>query len=182
MNALADIAALLAAEPAFDPLAITAGAGADGVLQNGLSVDRFLIQENNALDLRRRGLSAGLFFAVRTTLAAAQTLTLTPSDAQTDDNTGFTSPATLSHRASAQGPNTIALPTLVIGPGVLVDARNTLKVQYDLQGAERFIRCRFTADLSAGGVDTANIWGLWVFGDDQNNPFAPGLVGSSAVV
>lgn len=181
MNALADIAALLAAEPAFDPLAITAGAGQDGVLQLGLSVDRFQIQNNGALDLRRRGLSAGLFFAVRTTLAAAETLTLTPSDAQTDNNTGFTSPATLLHRASAQPP-TIALPTLLVGPGALVDARDTLKVQYDLQGAERFVRCRYTADLSAAGVDTANIWGLWIFGDDQNNPFVPGLFGSSAVV
>lgn len=173
-----DIAALLAAEPAFDPLAITAAAGQDGVEQDGTSVDRFDIQQNAALDTRRRGLSAALFIAVRTTLASAETLSLIANAQDSPDDSVFTD---FDHRASAQPP-TIALPTLTVGPGVLTNARDVLKQQYDLTGANRFLRCQFTADLSASGTDTVDVWGLWVFGGAQSNPFASGLVGSQAVV
>ena len=175
-----DVAALLAAEPAFDPLSITAGAGADGVEQNGLSVDRFAVQNlsGTPTDSRRRGLSAGLFIAVRTTLAAAETLSLVANAQDSPDNAVWTD---FDHRASAQPP-TITIPSLSVGPGVLVDARDVLKQQYDLTGAARFLRCQFTANLSAAGVDTANVWGLWVFGGSEHNRFQGELVGSSAVV
>lgn len=176
-----DIAALLAGEPAFDPLAITAGAGADGVEQDGLAVDRFAIQQNAAADLRRRGLSAGLFIAVRTTLAATETMTLIANAQDADDSAFTVNAADFAHRASAQPP-TIALPTLSIGPGVLTDERDTLKQQYDLTGARRYLRCQFTCTLSAAGVDTADVWGLWIFAGAQHNAFQSGLVGSSAVV
>lgn len=180
MRTWLDIAALLAGEPAFDPLAITAGAGADGVEQDGLTVDRFTIQQNDSSDERRRGLSAGLFIGVRTTLQATHTMTLI-ANAQHADDSGFTSGVEdFPHRASAQPP-TIALPQLVIGPGVLTDARGVLKQQYDLSGAKRYLRCQFTCTLSAPGVDTADVWGLWIFGGAQHNAFESGLVGSWAV-
>lgn len=176
-----DVAALLASEPAFDPLAITAGAGQDGVEQNGLSVDRFAIQQNDTADDRRRGLSAALFLAVRTTLGDSETLSLV-ANAQDSPTGAFGGEEDdFDHRASAQPPD-IPLPTLTVGPGVLTDARATLKQQYDLTGADRFLRVQFTADLSRANTDTADIWGLWVFGGAQNNAFESGLVGSSAVV
>lgn len=178
-----DIAALIAAgsDIAFDPLAITAGAGADGVEQDGLAIDRFTIQQNAAADLRLRGMSAGLFIAVRTTLAAAETLTLI-ANAQDADDSGFSSGvADFAHRASAQPP-TIPLPTLSIGPGVLTDERGALKQQYDLSGAKRYLRCQFTCTLSAAVTDTADVWGLWIFGGSDRNPFEPGLKGSWSVV
>lgn len=171
-----DIAALLAGEPAFDPLAITAGAGADGVEQDGLAVDRFDIQQNAAADVRRRGLSAGLFIAVRTTLAATETLALIANAQDSPTNSVWTD---FAHRASAQPP-TIAHPTLSIGPGVLTDSRAVLKQQYDLTGAARYIRCQFTCTLSASATDTADVWGLWIFGGAQHNAFESGLVGSWA--
>lgn len=179
MRTWLDIAALLAGEPAFDPLAITAGAGADGVEQDGLAVDRFAIQQNDANDERRRGLSAGLFIAARTTLAGAQTMTLIANAEHADDLAFTAGVEDFPHRASAQPP-TIALPSLVIGPGVLTDERGVLKQQYDLTGAKRYFRVQFTATLSAGATDTVDVWGLWIFGGAQSNAFESGLVGSWA--
>lgn len=176
-----DIAALLAGEPAFDPLAVTAGGAADGVEQDGLAVDRFAIQQNDANDNRRRGLSAGLFIGLRASLAAGETAALIANAQHADDAAFTTSVADFPHRASAQPP-TIALPSLTLGPGALVDTRGVLKQQYDLSGARRFIRVQFTVTMSAGGVDTADAWGLWIFGGAQHNAFESGLVGSSAVV
>lgn len=175
-----DVAAMLASEPAFDPFAIVAGGGNDGVEQDGLDVDRFAIQQNEAGDDRRRGLSAALFLAVRTTLAAAETLTLIANAQHSTTGAYAGEEEDFDHRASAQPPN-IALPTLVVGPGILVDARDTLKQQYDLTGARRHIRVQFTGTMSAGATDTADVWGLWVFGGAQNNAFESGLVGSSAL-
>ena len=169
-----DIAALAAAEPAFDPLAVTAGGAADGVEQNGLAVDRFTIQQNDSTDLRRRGLSAALFIAIRTTLGATETMTLIANAQDSPDAAVWTD---FSHRASAQPP-TIALPSLTIGPGVLTDARGVLKQDYDLTGANRHLRCQFTVTMSAAAADTADAWGLWVFGGAQNNAFEPGIVGT----
>ncbi len=177
-----DIAALLTAEVALDPITVTAGGGTDGVEQDGIAVDRFDIQQNAATDDRRRGLTAGLFIGITTTLGAGESMTLI-ANAQDADDLAFTlNVDDFDHRASAQPP-AITLPTLVItDAGVLTDERQTLKQQYDLDGARQFIRCQYTITMSAGAADTALSQGLWVFGGAQSNPFESGLRGSWAAM
>lgn len=179
-----DIGAMLAGAVAFDPVAVVAGGGADGAEIDGVAIDRFTVESLDSptvTDARRRGLSAALFVGVRTTLAAAETITVI-ANAQDADNAAFTiNAADFDHRASAQPPD-ILLPTLLIGPGVLTDARDSLKQQYDLTGARQFLRSQVTPTMSAGVTDTADVFGFWVFSGSQHNRFEGELVGSSAVV
>ena len=119
-----DIAAFLAGEPAFDPVAVTAGGGGDGLEVDGLDVDREAIQQLDATDQRRRGLSAALLIAVRTTLAAAETLTVIANAQHSATGAYSGEEEDFDHRASAQPPD-IPLPSLLVGPGVLTDERDS---------------------------------------------------------
>lgn len=173
-----DIAALLAAQQAVDSLTIVDGDVNDAVEQNGRVIDRFQIERNSTTDLRLRGLSAALFLGGKISLEVTQTLALIANLQDSADGVTF---ADFDHRAAAQPP-TIALPALAVA-GAVTDVYRTLKQQYDLQGARRYLRVQYTATFSGGTAgNQIAVVGMLVFGGADHNAFQPGLVGSSAVV
>lgn len=174
-----DFAAMITAVSPFDPVNVVAGDGNDGVEQNGFVIDRFTLGQNQATDLRRRGLGAALFIFCTATLGHNESVTLI-ANLQHGDNFAFNvNVSDFPHRASAQPP-IIPLPTLTIDEQEAT-TYGVLKQQYDLTGARRYLRVQYTVTLTdSTHTDNAMMSGALVFGGAQHGPFEGGLVGSYA--
>jgi hypothetical protein len=60
-------------------------------------------------------------------------------------------------------------PLVITGPGTLYGAQ---KISGDLNLLARYVRCRFTPNLSAAGVDTAALAAVAIFGGADELPQA----------
>lgn len=126
---------------ACQAVSITAGGAGDGTEATGQWIDR------------QGYLSALLVITYKTTLAADKTLTISAAldDATTSGGAG----------SAAYGPS---LSPTVVATGAVTNLLGTVKLPVDLAGARRYIRARFTPDLSATSTDTAIVSATLVLG------------------
>lgn len=134
-----------------DSVAVTAGGGNDNTQQTGVTLDRF------ALNLPLAGL---LCLRYKATLAAAATLSMAYVVEHSDDGTTF-----VTYQSGA---------TAVVATGAAggSTARDIFKVNVDLAGAKQYVRLKYTPDLSAASVDTAEVSGFWVLSGQRSTPNA----------
>ncbi|KJS45236.1 MAG: hypothetical protein VR71_02145 [Roseovarius sp. BRH_c41] len=131
--------------------AATAAGTGDNTAVTGVIIDR------NAIGNPQ---SAVLAIPFTATLAAAATLSIayTVQEGQEDD---LGDAETLQSAASA---------VVATGPSGGGTVTGTFEVNVPLMGAGRYVRANFTPDLSAGGIDTAALSAVLVFGGADRLP------------
>jgi hypothetical protein len=131
-------------------LAITAGAGQNGLAQTGLIVDRMAANWPQAM---------ALIFTWTTTLTATKTLTFGTVTVQHGQASNLSDAATF----YAPADTVVATGALTASPGVL-------RFQIDLKAAGRYLRLLYTPTLSNTGTDTAEIASLFEFDEPYTSP------------
>ncbi len=144
-----NIGSYLAVKRASDNASATAAGSGDATEVTGSGIDRSAIG---------MPVSAILAVSYKTVLAAAKTLSVAAAIDDSPDGTTWT---VYTSAANA------VLETA--GTGALT-ARGVLELSADLQKANRYVRARFTPDLSATGTDTAELAAAFVFGGFQELP------------
>lgn len=136
-----------------DDHTMVAGAGSDNSEQSGAWVDRLGADYGTVQ-------SAKLVITGTATLADAATLTVSANMQDATDSSG----------AGAADHGT-AMAAAVVATGGTGGSTETFTVEmdFDLSGAEQFMRSQILADLSAANTDTATWTATWiVFGSDRN--------------
>lgn len=137
----------------------TAAGSGDNTEVDGAWVNRRDTTANDMFD------SAKLVITYRTTLTAAKTLSFAVNiqDATDDSGTGAADYGT-------------ALAATVVKTGALTDARDTLEFDFDLSGANQFVRAQVTPDLSNTATDTVDWQAVWVFGANKRVPVSKSVI------
>lgn len=146
-----NIGALVAVACAAAPIAVTAGGAGDDTLATGVILDRLAYSTPQ---------SAVLAIPFSATLADAATLSIGYS--VETGNTDDLSDAVVLGSATAQ--------VVATGPSGGGDVVSELSVQLSLAGAGRYVRVKFTPDLSAANTDTADLAAVFVFGGSDRLP------------
>lgn len=130
--------------------ALTAGGGGDNTAINGSTIQMSTLFANN-----QRAESLALLLGGKATVASSQTLRVTVTLQESVDGTTWTNLAT--------GTATVGPVTVVTGVTTAADWQ--YEFGWDLTKVSQD-RLRFvvTPDLSAGSTDTANVFGVVVFG------------------
>lgn len=147
MNSLGrDIASEIAAAYAAASTSATAGGGGDNTEVTGVTIDLL------ALDTRYESICFVL--SATSTLAATKTLTVA-AKIETSDDSGMSGATDL-----------VASSTVLTLTGAAGGSteRGTAKVGASLEYAGRYVRIKFTPDLSATGTDTAVVQSVALFG------------------
>lgn len=130
---------------AFDHLTVTAGGGADGVLQNGRSVNRL------------NYLSCVLSVFVSAVLASSETASVTVQlQDSADGSTGW---------VDYGDPLLI---TEVAADGA--DENGEVELDMNLSAAKGYIRSNITITMSAGATDTAEVMAGFTFAGEHERP------------
>lgn len=143
-----NIGGYVGAKRASDNVAVTAGGAGDNTQVVGQIIDR------QALSLP---LSILVLILWKTVLAAAATLTLKSVLIEHGDDSALADAATYATLETAGG---TAVATSAGGGTV----RGESKYSVDLNGAKRYIRIKYTPDLSAANTDTAELSSCFVTG------------------
>lgn len=143
-----DIGSLLASALALPGQVITAGAGNDGVEQNGNVIDHSPY------------LSGKLIIAYSAVLAQAATLTIAANLQDASDSTP-TDPLDFGTAFASQ-----VVATGGTGGSTEV---GTVEIDVNLSSARGFLRAQITADLSAGSIDTVALAAVFVLGGRAQN-------------
>lgn len=146
-----NVGALIKAQHATDNAAATAGGTGDNTLVTGQIIDRTLIAYP---------LSVLIAIAYKAVLAAAATLSLSWS-LEHGDASNLSDAAALASAASA---------VIDTGAGGGSTQRGVFTAPVDLAGCKRYVRLKFTPDLSAANTDTAELNGQLVFGGQDTLP------------
>lgn len=146
---------LLAARYAKVGAAATAGGTGDATEVDGAWIDR------QGFD------SLKVVIAYTTTLAATKTLSLAANLQDASDSSG-TGAADFGSALSAT----------VVATGASGGSTETgvVELDFDVSGADQYVRIQFTPDLSATGTDTASISAIYVLGGADANPVSASLV------
>ncbi len=132
---------------AFNHDAIIAGAGNDGILQNGRGVNR------------ANHLSCVLAVLVSAVLASTETVSIT-AQLQDSADDGVAD-------AYADYGDPLAI-TEVAADGA--DENGEVELDVNLSGAKQWIRANITITMSAGSLDTSETMALFTFGPEQEGP------------
>jgi hypothetical protein len=144
-----DAGALIAARYAVAGVDVTAGGAGDNTEVNGAWVDR---QGFNSLKV---------VIAYTATIADAATLAVAANlqDASDDDGTGVADYGTaLASTVQATGNSGGSTETGVV------------ELDFDVSGADRYVRIQFTPNLSASGTDTAEMAAVYLLAGSDENP------------
>lgn len=143
-----------------DQHTLVAGAGTDNAEQNGAWVDR----KGAAYGTVQ---SAKLVITGEATLAQDETLSIAVNIQEATDGSG-----------SGAADFGTALASTVVATGDTGGSTEqfTAELDFDLSGAEQFIRSQITADASASGTDTATYTATWVFFGSDRNPISASLI------
>jgi len=144
-----NVGALLAARYAKAGVDVTAGGTGDATEVDGAWIDR-------------RGFnSVKVVINYTATLAATKTLAIAANlqDASASDGTG----------AADYGD---ALASTVQATGATGGSTETgvVELDFDVSGADRYIRIQFTPDLNASGTDTAELGAIYILAGSTENP------------
>ncbi len=108
-----------------------------------------------------------MVIAYTTTLAATKTLSLAANlqDATSSSGTGVADFGT-------------ALAATIVATGDTGGSTETgvVELDFDVSGADQYVRIQFTPDLNATGTDTASISAIYVLGGADVNPVTASLV------
>ncbi len=134
---------------AFSNLTVTAGDAADGVAQNGVSIDRE--------DFTSVFLSGKLMVNANVTIASSDTVTLRARFEDSADNAAWAA-----YQAEPGGDPA----------DVVMSATDTFVQEFDvnLAGARRYVRCVLTATLSEADTDTVALAATLVVGGSAEVP------------
>lgn len=140
-----NIGAYIKSVLAFNHDAIIAGAGDDGVLQNGRAVNRL------------NYLSCVLTVVVSAVLASSETVSITAQlQDSADGSTGW---------ANYGDPLAI---TEVAADGA--DENGEVELDVNLSGAKQYIRANITITMSAGATDTSETMAMFTFAGEHERP------------
>lgn len=148
-----NVSAFLKALRASDNVSVTAGGAGDNTAVTGQIIDRHA--NGNPLSLA----VAILFQAV---LAAAATLTLKTVIVEHGDNSALSDAATFVTLETGTGS------VVATGGGGGTTERGQKQYAVDLGGAKRYIRLKYTPDLSAGATDTAQVAAVAICGGQES--------------
>ena len=155
-----DPGAFIDARRGFNALTVTAGGAADGVAQNGLSVNRLV-------DLRDEGEGAAFLLAFSASMATTETAIVS---VQFQDSADGSSWANL---GSAQTAPTIGGASGAQTPDGVLIFHMGVEGRSGLDSARQFIRAVVTVTLSAGATDTFEEFGIWVVSGARNLEVTP---------
>ena len=144
-----NIGGYIAAGHGSDNVAVTAAGAGDNTLVTGTILDR---------NANAGALSAAVLIFWKAVLAAAETLTIKSVTVEHGNDAGLSDAAVLATLEDATGT------VVATGPGGGGTLRGVRKYNVDLAGAKRYIRVKFTPDLSASATDTAGLAAGVVFG------------------
>lgn len=144
-----DIGSYIKGANALNGQVITAGAGNDGVEQNGHWIDR------------SKALSAKLIISFSAVLSEAETLSIAANFQDASDSAG----SGVADYGDALANAVVA--TGGVGGSTEVDV---VELDVDLSSADLFVRGQITADLSAAGVDTVDLAAVLVLGGYNELP------------
>lgn len=151
-----DLGEHLAAHRALANQAITAGAGNDGVVVNGVAVDRLNLAVPGKMEQLYR--SGALVIFGTCALGGGETLTIS-ANIQEDSAVGFDSGG---------------VTTLVTFDDQIVleaaEGEFAFVLPFDCEGARQFMRARIEADLSAANTDTVDLGAVFIFGGGRKTP------------
>ena len=145
-----DVGSYLTHKVGLGSVTLTAGSTAtDAVAQTGTGVDRLLPRYGSAV----------LSTIVTYSLAAGKTVAITRAINDSPDGSTYTTYGTPPTDVVVGSTSSTAAQT---GSTVIMD-------KVDLSGANEYIRCAVTGNLSATATDTAVVTSLWTFsGNDRN--------------
>ncbi len=130
---------------AFNYLQVTAGGGADGVAQNGRSVNRL------------NYLSCVVSVLVSAALASTETASVTIQlQDSADGSTGW---------ANYKAATTIAIAALEGG-----DPNGQVEGDFNLSAAKQYVRSLITITMSASATDTADVMASFTFAGEHERP------------
>lgn len=132
--------------------AATAGGAGDNAETTGVTID------TTALGTRYNSVAFAL--SARAVLAAAATLSVTGKIEHSDDGVSWSDLV-----------ESATLLTLTGGAGGSMET-GTAVMKTSLEYAKRYIREKFTPDLSAGATDTATVQSVAIFGGPERMPIA----------
>lgn len=150
-----NIGALIKAIRAAANTAVTAAGAGDNTVVTGVTIDR---------SLYNMPLSAVIAIPFTATLAAAATLTLKNVVLEHGDASNLSDVATL--QTLEDGTGTVK----ATGAGGGSTETGCVEYDVDLGAAKRYIRIKFTPDLSAGATDTAGLSAVLVVGGGDTVP------------
>lgn len=144
-----NMGALIGARHAAVNITATAGGSGDATETNGAWIDRQGFQ------------SVKVVVVWSTTLAAAATLSIAANlqDASAINGTG-----------AADFGDALAATVVATGPGGGGTVTGVTELDFDVSGADRYIRIQFTPDLSASGTDTARLAAVYIVGGSADQP------------
>lgn len=137
-----DVTSLISPKIASAFTAVTAGGGGDNTAVTGITIDRFA---KGSVPL-----NGTLSILWQATLAASQTLTIKAVEVEHSDN------------GSSWGSYKTFADPGVVATGVGTAVKGAVEIGVDLGSAKRFVRAKFTPDLSAANTDTANLVAAFV--------------------
>lgn len=145
-----NVSAFIKAVRASDNVAATAAGAGDNTAVTGQIIDRHAF--GNPLSL-------ALVILFKAVLAAAETLKLKSVLVEHGDQSNLSDAATFKTLEDSTGS------TVATGAGTIRDQK---QYAVDLVGAKRYIRIKFTPDLSASATDTAELSALVVAGGQES--------------
>jgi hypothetical protein len=147
-----DVGARLIPQLAADNTSLTAAGAGDNTQVVGVIIDRTLLNYP---------LSAILALAWKAVLGASATLTLKTVLIEHGDASNLSDAASLA---------TFADVVVATDSGSGSTLRGCQEYKADLAGAKRYVRFKFTPDLSAANTDTATVAAVAVFGGSDTEP------------
>ena len=143
-----------------DHISVTAGGAGDNAEASGPYVDRQGSDYGPAQ-------SAKLVITYAATLAAGATMTIAANiqDATASDGTGVDDFGTA-----------YAAATIATGETGGSTETGTVEFDFDLSGANRYLRSQITPNLSAANTDTAHISATWVFFGAEKAPISASVI------
>lgn len=152
-----DFGEYVAARRALANQAITAGAGNDGQVVNGISVNRLL--KSGPGKMEQLYLSGALVIFGTCALGTAETLTIS-ANIQDDTATGFDgTPAVIK-----------TFDDVVLSEANGEEGEFAIVLPFSIAEARQYIRARIEADLSASGTDTVALSAVFIFGGGRKTP------------
>jgi hypothetical protein len=147
-----NIGSRIAVVRASDNASLTAAGAGDNTQVVGQIIDRTLYNFP---------LSVVAVITAKAVLATTQKLTFKSVLLEHGDASNLSDAATFSAPADAD---------VLVDPGGGSTMRGQKEYDIDLAGAKRYLRLKFTPDLSAGSVDTAEVSSALVFGGSDTLP------------
>jgi len=156
-----DIGAQIVTKNAFNPVTLTAGSGADGSEQTGVTIDRGNTTPGNQLFL-----SGKVSIPVSYSLGANETVTIVSNVEHADPGGSFADVTDKDGNASV---------TKVFGStsaGSAQTGDEVLEYDLDVGKLKQRVRVMLTATFSAASSDDADIAGVLILGGSDNTPAA----------